>query len=260
MDIFVYMKRWLAFILLFSTIASVFAQRQIDNQWVMIGARGSFNSTWLLNKNQLNDKGIKYKPSWGWSAGAMAGFHFSKWGALYLEGLYSTLSQKITSSTDSIKWSGRTDLAYYEVPVLLYIVPREFKYIEVGIKLSALADAKETYSSSLVNYSRQDAKNKFERSNFSFVFGWGGAIWGDQGGILDLGVRITYGLTDIVSSAGGKGFDYYQRSDGINAKPKPYSPTSTATIGFHLKYDFDLGWLMKDTCSRKYRFFLFRHG
>jgi len=34
-------------------------------QWIVVGARGTFRSTWLLNSNQLNDEGLKYKPSWG---------------------------------------------------------------------------------------------------------------------------------------------------------------------------------------------------
>ena len=66
------MKKIFTFILIFEAITPVFAQRQIDNQWVMIGLRANYNSTWLLNKNQLNNKGVKYQPSWGWSAGGMA--------------------------------------------------------------------------------------------------------------------------------------------------------------------------------------------
>ena len=254
------MKKFLALIIIFSSIISSFAQSSLGNQWVVVGVRGSFNSTWLLNKNELGDKGIKYKPSWGGSGGIMVGAHYCQWGAVYIEGLYSTLSQKTTSGIDSVKWNNRTNLTYYEFPILLYFTPKEFKYIEAGIKISTLAAAKSTYSSSGMNYSNQDAKNSFEKSNFSLVFGWGSAIWGDQGGIVDLGIRITYGLTDIISTAGGKGKDYYPIGDGIPAKPKPYLSTNTATIGFHLKYDFDLGWWLHDNCRRKYKFFLFHHG
>ena len=229
------------------------------NQWIVTGVRGTFNSTWLLNQNQINDKGLKYKASWGWSAGAMLGVHYTEWGAVCVEGLYSTLSQKTTSNIDSMGWTNKTNLTCYEFPVLLHFVPKEFKYIEVGVKISTLANAKGTYSSSLLNYSNQDIKSNFEKSNLSLVLGWGGAMWGDGGGLVNLGICLTYGLSDIISTGGGKGQDYYKLSDGITAAPKSYKPTNTATIGFHLTYDFDMGWWFHDSCKRKYKFLLFKH-
>lgn len=234
-----------------------FAQSHQINQWVVVGVRGAFNSTWLLNQNQLNDKGLKYKASWGGSGGVMLGVHYTQWGALHVEGLYSILSQKIASNIDSAKWGSRTDLTYYEFPILLHFVPKEFKYIEAGIKISTLANAKGT--SSLLNYSNKDVKNDFEKSNLSLIFGWGNALWGDGGGLVNLGIRLTYGLSDIISAAGGRGKDYYALSDGITATPKVYKPTNTATIGFHLTYDFDLGWWVQESCHRKYKFSLFKH-
>lgn len=225
----------------------------------MVGVRGSFNSTWLLNQNQLNDKGLKYKTSWGGSGGIMVGAHYSQWGAVFVEGLYSTHSQKITSNIDSMSWTNKTNLTYYEFPILLHFVPKEFKYIEAGIKISTLANVKGTYNSSLVNYSNQDIQSNFEKSNLSLVFGWGSAMWGDGGGLINLGIRLTYGLSDIISTSGGRGNDYYALSDGITATPKSYKLTNTATIGLHLTYDFDLGWWLHDSCKRKYKFFLFNH-
>lgn len=249
-------------ILLFcSTLLPIFSFTQSHqiNQWLVLGPRGSFNSTGLLNKNQLNDKGLKYKASWGWSAGAMLGVHYTQWGAIHVEGLYSTLSQKLASNIDSVKWNSRTDLTYYEFPILLHFVPKEFKYIEAGVKISTLASAKSSFDSSLISYSGQNALDNFEKSNISVVFGWGGSLWGNGGGLINLGIRMTYGLSDIVSTAGGRGKGYNSLSDGITATPKSYKPTNTATIGFHLTYDFDMGWWFHDTCSRKYKFFLFEH-
>ena len=249
----------LIFIGLFSS--SAFAQLQgIGNQWVITGVRATFNSTWLSNQNELNDKGLKYKPAWGYSGGLMLGVHYAAWGAICVEGLYSTLSQKQASAIDTFKWSGRTDLTYYEFPVLLHFVPKEYKYIEAGIKISNMAKAQSSYESSLISYADMDVKNSFEKSNLSLVLGWGGPIWGDGGGLVNLGIRLTYGLSDIISTSGGKGTDYYSLNDGITANPKSYTPTNTATIGFHLTYDIDLGWWLHDSCKRKYKFFLFSHG
>lgn len=248
----------LVFVLLLAI--SSFAEKNGNegNQWIVTGVRGTFNSTWLLNQNQLSDKGLKHKTSWGWSAGAMLGVHYAEWGAVRIEGLYSTLSQKTASNIDSMSWTNKTNLIYYEFPILLHFVPKEFKYIEAGVKISTLASAKNASSSSLGNFSG-DAKSNFEKSNLSLVLGWGGAMWGDGGGLVNLGIRLTYGLSDIISTSGGKGQDYYKLSEGITAAPKSYKPTNTATIGFHLTYDFDMGWWFHDSCKRKYKFLLFKH-
>lgn len=256
------MKKVLALIFFWLTLSFSFAgevkkMQEID-RWVITGVRATFNSTWLLNQNQLNDKGLKYKASWGWSGGVMLGFHYTSWGAVCVEGLYSTHSQKQASAIDSINWTSRTDFAYYEFPVLLRFVPKEFKYIEAGIKVSSLAKAKSSFTSALGTFSG-DVKDNFEKSNLALVFGWGGAMWGDGGGLVNLGIRLTYGLPDIISTKGGRGSNYYALADGTTASPKSYKPTHTATVGFHLTYDFDMGWWLHDTCKRKYKFFLFKH-
>jgi|ERR1051325_1201003 hypothetical protein len=254
------MRKVTAICLLFFLAHQSYAEKRATsgNQWVVLGLGGTFNSTWLTNQNQMHDKGIKYKASWGWSAGGMLGVHYAEWGAIHVEGMYSVLSQKLASNIDSMKWNSRSDLTYYEFPILLHFVPKDFKYIEAGIKISTLSKANSSYTSSLIN-SSGDSKDNFEKSNFSLMFGWGGALWGDGGGLVNLGIRISYGLSDILSAKGGKGSDYYSLSDGVTATPKAYKSTNTATIGFHLTYDFDLGWWFHDTCKRKYKFFLFQH-
>jgi len=40
-------------------------------------------------------------------------------------------------------------------------------------------------------------------------------LLGDGGGLLDLGIRLTYGLSDIISIPGGRAQDYYALSDGV---------------------------------------------
>lgn len=228
-----------------------------NNQWVILGLRATANSTWLYNQNQFNDKGIRYQASWGWSGGAMLGLHYTSWGAICVEGLYSTIAQKQKSGIDSIPWSSRRDLSYLELPVLLHFVPKEFSYIEVGVKLATLKKATGTYSSPDLNFSKQNAMGDFEASNTSIVFGWGNALWGDGGGLVTMGIRLTYGITDLV--AAGRGNNYYALQDGQEAAAKSYKSTNSATIGFHFTYDFDMGWFMYNDCKRKYKFFLFKH-
>src|ERR1035437_7267977 len=105
-------------LIFFGLIAStMIAQKQsIGNQWIVVGARGTVNSTWLYNSNQWNDKGLKYKPTWGVSGAIMLGFHYMHWGSVNVKALYSTLNQKMSSNIDSVKWANATKLSYLEFP------------------------------------------------------------------------------------------------------------------------------------------------
>lgn len=246
-------------IIFFGLIASIAIaqQKSIGGQWIEVGARGTINSTWLYNSNEWNDKGVKYKPTWGGSGGIMLGFHYTSWGSINVEALYSTFNQKLMSGIDSIKWTNSTKLSYLEFPILLHFDTKSFRYFETGIKISSLLSAQESENSSLLNYSNKDVKDNFQKSNLSLVLGWGGAIWGSGGLLIHGGFRLTYGLSDIISSAGGKGNDYYPLAEGIKAKSEPYTKTNTVSIGFNVSLDYDLGWFMSNSCNRKYKFFLF---
>ena len=256
------MKKLFALIFIATISSNSFAQmKSINNQWLVVGARGTVNSTWLYNANQWNDKGIKYKPSWGGSGGIMLGFHYMSWGAINVEALYSTFNQKMSSGIDSIKWTGERKLTYLEFPILARFDFKSYKYLEAGVKISSLLSAQGSYNSTanpLLNYSDKDVKSNFQKSNLSLVFGWGGAIWGTGGLMIHGGFRFTYGLSDIVSSDGGRGDAYHPLSDAT-AQPKSYAKTNTASIGFHISLDYDLGWFMSNSCNRKYKFFLFEH-
>ena len=43
-----------------------------SDKWLTAGLRGTFNNTWLLNKNQQNDDRMKFVPSWGYAGGIMS--------------------------------------------------------------------------------------------------------------------------------------------------------------------------------------------
>lgn len=239
---------------------SRFPHRKGGDQWIIIGARGTFNSTWLLNKNWFNDKGLKYQASFGGGGGIMLGFHFSEWGAIEVEGLYSIMNQKLASNIDSVNWNSKTNLTYLEFPILLHFDTENFKYIEVGVKIGMLSGAQSTYNNSkysAFNYADKNTKDNYESTNLALVFGWGSGVWGNGGLLINLGIRLSYGLSDIVSTTGGKGKDYFP-SDGSGVRAA-YAPTNTATVGIHMNMDFDLGWFVTSSCKRNHKFVLFGH-
>ena len=232
------------------------APKKGGQQWIVIGLRGSINNTWLMNSNVMNDKGIKMKPSFGGGGGIMLGIHLSELIAIEPECVFTLINQKYASKIDSSAWTSKTSLAYLEFPILLRFDFETFKYLELGVKFASLKTAKDDFSSSTFNYSATDDIKNYEKGNTSLIFGWGTGLWGNGGLMVNFGIRATYGLSDIVSLAGGKDDPYWSYGE---TAAKGYKPTNTATIGFQFNVDFDLGWFMSSSCGRSHKFVLFGH-
>ncbi|MBL7891281.1 MAG: PorT family protein [Bacteroidia bacterium] len=232
-----------------------------SNKWFTIGARGTVTGPFLINSNEYKDNGLKHNFAIGGSGGAMIGFHFNDWGSINVEGLYSIYSRKLKSAVDSLPWTSSTTLTYLEFPIL-FRAEWNFKYIEGGVLFGQLIGANGSYANEKypkLDYDVKDIKENLNPSNTAIVFGWGTNLMGDGGLMLSLGIRLTYGLTDIVSDLGGKGKSYYPLADGTAATAQSYKPTNTATVGIHLSLDFDLGYIVSSSCGRKHKFALFGH-
>jgi hypothetical protein len=233
-----------------------YLRKKGSQQWIVLGARANVANTWLLNKNMMNDKSLKYKPSFGGSGGIMLGLHLTEVFAIEGECLYSVYNQKLASN-DSISWTSKTSLAYIEIPVMLRFDFENFKYLELGVKFGILNSAK--YSASFPDFPQGDVTNedvkKAYDKNTSIVFGWGTGVWGNGGLLISMGVRLGYGISDIISDEGGRGDDYYL-GDGTK---KSYQKTNTASAALHLNIDFDLGWFVSSNCGRNHKFVLFGH-
>lgn len=224
--------------------------------YIVIGARGGPQATWLFNKNMIDDDAIKYKFSGGGYGGLMLGLHLTEMVAINGECLISSYSRKIASNIDTISWTSKVNLTYLEFPVLLHLDFEGFKYMELGVKFGNLKSARVTIDPDPTGFSG-DRKQDYSKSNTALVFGWGTGLWGSGGLLLSTGVRITYGLGDIISDEGGRGDQYVTITDPSN--PKSYQKTNIITAAFHLSLDFDLGWMMKSSCGRNYKFVLFQH-
>ena len=241
--------------------------KKAAQHWITAGVRGTFNSTWLLNKNMQNDDGMKYIPSWGYAGGIMLGFHLNNIVAIDGEFMYAVYSQRYKDGEkDSLTWKARTDLAYLEIPILLRFDFENYKYLEFGVRFGILNKATESFTLDNdplgFSYTNKEAKDPvtgesyYEKKNMALVFGWGGGIWGNGGLLISGGLRFTYGLSDIVSEAGGQGQDYYTMDNGTK---QTYEATHTATVGFHLIADFDIGWFVSSSCGRNHKFVMFSH-
>jgi hypothetical protein len=235
-------------------------QKGGDNKWFTIGLRGTAAAPFLINSNEYKDKGIKHGFAFGGGGGAMLGFHFNDWGSINVEGLYTMYSNNLTRGTvDSLKGNSSTKLAYLEIPIL-FRGEWNFKYVEGGVVIGSLLGATASqsgYKNSKLN-GDVDAKDFVNKGNTSLLFGWGTNMMGSGGLMFSVGIRMCYGLSDIVSDLGGKGKPYTTLADP-KAATQGYTPTNTAYVGIHLSLDFDLGYFVSSSCGRKHEFQLFGH-
>ncbi|MCC6691225.1 MAG: outer membrane beta-barrel protein [Bacteroidia bacterium] len=234
-----------------------------DNKWFTIGVRGTAAAPFLINSNEYKDSGIKHNFAFGGGGGAMLGFHFNDWGSINVECLYTYYSRKVKSAIDSLAWTSSTALTYLEIPIL-FRAEWNFKYVEGGIMFGSLMGATNSYTNDKfpkLNYDNKDIKDDVMKKNTAIVFGWGTNLMGSGGLMLSFGVRMAYGLSDIISDLGGKGKNYTPYSDIGKTKPASlaYAPTNLAYVGLHLSLDFDLGYFVSSNCGRKHEFQLFGH-
>lgn len=234
-----------AFLLIF---ISSYAQK-----WVDIGAKGMYNSTWILNANINNDKYAAYDLSFGYGFGGKLGFNFNEKAEITLDVLYSTINQKYMSSGINNKWTREVNLAYLDFP-LLFKSNKEGTFIEIGPQFSVLMSAKEKFGfetkDALLDYNHNPAEQYFEKKNIAAVFGFGSYLFGTENMYVVFGMRVTYGFLDIISKEGGKGQDYHPITPDKSDKPSNYRGTNNLTGGFTLEINYDLGYLVSTKCGK----------
>jgi hypothetical protein len=223
-------------------------------QWVDIGAKGMFNSTWILNSNINNDKYAAYDLSFGYGGGLKLGFNFNESAEITLDAIYSTVNQKYISNGSDNKWSREVNLSYLDLP-LLFKSNKEGTYIEIGPQFSVLMGAKDKLAfenaDAIRDYNRNPADQYYEKKNIAAVFGFGSYLFGTENLYVCFGMRATYGFLDIISKEGGKDLEYTSLTPDNNASPKSYRGTNNLTIGFVLELNYDLGYLVSASCGKR---------
>ena len=222
--------------------------------WIDIGAKGMFNSTWVLNGNVNNDKYAAYEMSFGYGGGGKIGFNFNESAEITLDVLYSTVNQKYMSNGLENKWTKEINLSYLDLP-LLFKSNKEGTYIEIGPQFSILMGAKDKFgfenADAIRDYNRNPADQYYEKKNVAAVFGFGSYLFGTENLYVCFGMRATYGFLDIISKEGGKGSEYTSITPANDGTPKSYRATNNLTVGFVLELNYDLGYLVSASCGKR---------
>ena len=188
-------------------ISTTFSQFAIDVQ-----AKGSANSTWLLNKN-ISDLGASqdYAMGWGSTYGIAANVYAGIIG-LGIEFNYATHNgayEGVISAGDVTldTYNSTVNLKALQIPLLLKFQSEGGSYIELGPQLTNISSATYTRSGTtpIGTYEDdpKDVKDQYTGSYLSGVLGFGAKIpLGDIPiGIL-VGVRLQYSFGDLMGVDG----------------------------------------------------------
>ena len=223
------MKTLLFIIALTCGISTTFSQFAIDVQ-----AKGSANSTWLLNKN-ISDLGASqdYAMGWGSTYGIAANvytgiiglgieFNYAVHNGAY-EGIISAGGVTLDTYNSSV------NLKTLQIPLLLKFQSQGGSYIELGPQLTNISSAtynrSSTYPLSGTVETEKDVTDEYSKTFISGVLGFGAKIPLSEDfplGVI-IGIRLQYSFGDLM------GVDGYNNSLGSEENPSFTYPTNEPT-------------------------------
>jgi len=225
------MKTLLFILALICGISTTFSQFSIDVQ-----AKGSANSTWLLNKN-ISDLGASQDYALGWgSTYGVAGNVYAGIIGVGIEFNYAThngayegvITDPILNSTVDT-YNSSINLKTLQIPLLLKFKSESGSYIEFGPQLTNISSATYTRSGTtpLGTYEDdpKDVSEQYSGSYLSGVLGFGAKIPLGESvpiGIL-VGVRLQYSFGDLM------GVDARNYALGSEEDPSFWYPTHEPT-------------------------------
>jgi hypothetical protein len=195
------MKKIILSALLFTAV-NLTAQISIDG-----GVKGSYNSTWLFNKN-ISDQGAEqdYDMAWGSNVGIGAAVYYGPigFGVEFLRGTHTggyAGDFGLAGFLASGKYTSNVKLNVSQIPLLLKLKSKGGAYIELGAQVNSISKAiynRDFADNDLFNDTDNTVTSEYAKSFTSAVLGFGANVRFVKAIPLSLnvGLRLQYGLTD----------------------------------------------------------------
>jgi len=196
-----------------------------------VGFKGGYGLTMLYNDNYYKDGSVTNELSTGGTFGASVGFNAARYNWGVTLGLFIRQYQQRWKA-DS--WHSITKLNYFEAPFLFRLRPAGNKvtkkftyagpYFEIGVQPGfLLKDAQVISDTNGIVLPDQT----YESFNLSGVIGIGYHQVGVEKWAVTHGIRLTYGLVDIISAKNNNGTAY-----------AAYKPTNSISVIYLLAVSY----------------------
>lgn len=231
-------------------ITFLFTNAQKNPTWFDIALTGSGGGCLLTSKNIFGDtKTVTSSPAFCYGVGAKLGINFNESNEIAVNAEFYSRSQKYGINLDSLgKFNKTIDIKGVDLSVLYRFRGKESSgYAEIGPQMSFITAATEN---------RDDVENdvtaQLQPNYFSAVFGFGSNMVVSNAFTWTIGFRFTYGLSDMISSIGGRGsnISYPLNDSGASKAFTNYAPFRATTLQLHTELTLDMGYFTKSKCKR----------
>ena len=250
------------------SLSLLFVIPVVQAQSVRVGAKGSANSTWLLNTNVFDtDEELDHSASFGGNAGISATYMFNDLIGLSLDVMFASVNQQYKGEIKGLSGDNtfmlKEKLRYIDLPLMFKLTSKQGPYFEIGPKFSLLNAHREELKFDNDNYSVFNTggnfKNDFTAFQISAVLGFGVDINIAKDMYITVGLRLAYGISDamkkrsdaeIQSDLGSLDPEYCILQRYVSYKDGDYSggdqiykykPSHSAVGGLVIGYTYSFG-------------------
>ena len=239
-------------ILLCSSFIFFISLNTFSQAWVDCGLKGGYGITGLINSNVWNEPKIDPLISTGYAFGGKLGLNFNLNYQITIDFIGKSSNQRYLFEPTETIGSREKNIRYnaFEIPLLFRHNSDNGSFLEIGPQFSFLTGVTETTN-------EQNINSYFQSNNLGAVLGFGSYIFGGDNAYLVFGLRIHYGIQDILSNEGGRNLTkHYPINDGemdvysSDFEFNSYAPTNPISGLAYLEFNYDLAYLVTSSCKR----------
>lgn len=246
------MKKLIVSLILISILASVhsYAQRKTP-PWFNLAIRGGYGNSILINNNILDDSNIDIdylSPSYLFAG--RIGINFEQGFSIVVEVMSSSFGQNYDILSANNDYTKKLNVESFDKLLILRAQGETGGYFEVGPKFSEITGVTETNN---IYTPTNNTIENFSKTHFSLVLGIGGGIVYYQNFDINMGIRISYAITNIMAEGDYPINDGEYDTSGYSS----YSTTNPLTAQIILEFNWHIGYFTTAKCSGKTKFLLF---
>ena len=216
--------------------------------WLETGIKGGAGTSFVLNKNILDDKAYNYQFTPMYGFGAKMSLNFGPFHGIALEGMYNQSGQNLEYKQPVTNITYNNEINWKSIDAyLLYRYIRNRAYLEIGPMYSILQSVEQLDSGTKLKN-----PETYYQNYFAGAVGFGGYLAGSNTFTLGLGIRLHYGITNFVSDSGT---DLGFPNPGHSLFYDKIEPTHVAFGQVILEFNFGIGHWAKTSCSKRMKFF-----
>ena len=229
-------------------LSVIFIFTKVHSQsWFDVGVKAGGGLSHLINQNIWDDNDYNHRLSSAYCFGAKIGYNLNKNHEFTFDVLFNSFRQSfLYNEMDSIAVNSpllSASLNYSSISYLLmYRFNKEGRYSEIGTSFETLLSCSRTdENNSVSQISKEDLIQQWP----SIVGGFGAYLLGTENFGITTGIRISYGLSDLISKSG-------KALLLPNFKNYPsYSGSYPLSIQFIIEANFDFAYVSKAQCNRR---------